>query len=205
MSVIVGHNSEDPKTQCRNYSAQISEDGLLILQGLIGRQLHRVLAPCLQVAGMHFTAPSFSIQFSDEIAGKWFHNYANIRCEWSETPLTHTDFWSILVSCEDKPFGIDVASNGATMAPCTVSFYNAKPIRKIEVYEHRWSDERGGEVEAVRYDQAIRFEQEGGAPFCIACQLNGPGIATELHISESESTVSEFLEGSRLRVCIPAK
>jgi hypothetical protein len=203
-SMIAKNNSGGPDTRSGVFSAQISEDGLLILRGLIGRQLYRVLAPCLQVAGAHFTAPSFSIHFSDEIGGKWFHKYVNIRCEWSETPLTFTDYWEILISSDNKPSGIDVDSSGAIVAPCTICFYKAKPIKKIEIYEFQWSDGEGDDLEAVTYDKAIRFQHEDGTAFCIACQLNGPGDATEVHISEDETTVRQFLEDSRLRVCLTA-
>lgn len=201
--MIARNNSEDPKTEGSSYSAQISEDGLLILQGLIGRQLSRVLAPCLQVTLAHFTAPSFAIHISDEFAGKWTHKYVNISCDWSETPLTLTDYWRILIFCEDKPAGIDVDSTGAIVAPCTIYFYKAMPIKKIEVYEFGWSAGQGADAETVKYDQAIRFESEEGKAFCIATQLDGPGIATEVHISEDATTIGEFLEGSQLRVRIP--
>lgn len=203
-SMIAKNNSEDPDTQARAFSAQISEGGLLILQSLIGRQLYRVLAPCLQVAGAHFTAPSFSIHFSDEIGGRWFHKYVNICCEWSETPLTFTDYWDILISCENKPSGINVDSSGAIVAPCTICFYKAKPIKKIELYEFQLSAGQGSDLETVTYDKAIRFEHEGGTAFCIACQVNGPGDATEVHVSEDEATISQFLNGSRSRTCLTA-
>ena len=183
-------------------SAQIPEAGVEALRGLIGSQPYRVYAPCLQVAGPHLTAPSFSIPVSGEKAGEWTHKYVVIRCEWSETPRTLTDFWRILVSFEDKPNGIGVDLTGAVIAPCTINLYNAKPISKIEVYEFQLKSGEGMDLESVKYDRAIRFEQEGGKPFCVACQLDGPGIATEVHFSEDEATVREFLEGSQLRVCL---
>jgi len=195
--MITGDNSE---TSAGKYFARISQDSLPILQGLIGRQIHRVYAPCLQVAGAHIASPSFSVPLSNEIAGKWVHKYVNFRCEWSETPLTLTDWWKILVSVDNKPCGIEVDSKGAIVAPCTIHFYKSGPIKQIEVFEFEWSAGQGNEVEAVAYDNAIRFELEGGNALCIACQLNGPGIATEVHLSEDETTIGQFLEGSRLRI-----
>lgn len=203
--MISDNNPKNSESKGGVYAAQISEDGLLILRGLIGRQIFRVLAPCLQAAGAHFAAPSLSIPFSDEVAGKWSHRYVNIRCEWSETPLTLTDYWDILITCENRPTGIDVDSRGAVVAPCTINFYMATPIKKIELYEFLWPVEPGDCTEAVRYDQAIRFEREDGTAICVACQLDGPGIATEVHISEDEVTIREFLEGSNLRVSMTAR
>jgi hypothetical protein len=200
--MIANNNSEGSDAQEGMYSAHISESGLFVLQGLTGRHLHTVFTPCLQVAGMHLTAPSFSIPLSEKTAEKWVHRYVNISCEWSETPLMLQDYWNILASCEDKPSGIDVDSRGAIIAPCTINFYKAEPIKKIEIYEFQWSAGQETDLEAVTYDQAIRFEHEGGTAFCIACLLDGPGIATEVHISEDEKTISQFLQGSRLRTCL---
>jgi hypothetical protein len=108
----------------------------------------------------------------------------------------------MLVSVADKPDQIDVDPSGAVVAPCTIKFYQATPVTKIEIYEFESSSEFDEGRETLRFDQAIRFEQESGRSFCVACQLNGPGVATEVHISEDEGTIHEFLDGSRLRVCL---
>jgi len=200
-AMITGDNSE---TSTGKYCTQISEAGLVVLQGLIGRQVHMVYAPCLQVAGAHLTSPSFSIPVSDQTAEKWVHKHVNFSFEWFETPLTLTDYWKIAVSIDDKPQGIEVNSTGAIVAPCTINFYESKPINRIEVFEFNWSAGQEIDMEMVTYDNAIRFECEGGRAFCIACQLNGPGIATEVHLSENEAVISEFLEGSRLRMSLTA-
>jgi hypothetical protein len=194
--------SEGLETPDADYFAQASDAGLSVLRSMIGNCFHSIYAPCLQVAGAHLTAPSFSIPVFDRITGHWSNRYVVIRCNWSETPLTLTDYWQMLVSCEAKPDRIDVDSTGAIVAPCTIKYFQATPIRKIEVYEFKRSPGLDQGRETVRYDQGIRFEQESGKAFCIACQLDGPGIATEVHISEDDATISQFLEGSRLRVCL---
>lgn len=195
-------HSEASVTPKSEYSALISEAGLSVLRGMIGNRFHTILSPCLQVDGAHLTAPSFSILVFDKVTRNWAEQYIVVRCKWYETPLVFSDYWQILVSCEDRPDQIDVDSAGAVVAPCTINFYLATPITKIEVYEFEWSDEVDLGRETVRYDKAIRFEQESGKTFCIACQLNGPGIATDVHISEDAATISQFLHGSRLRVCL---
>ena len=199
----VQRHSEGTETRNSEYSAQISEAGLQVLRSMIGNRFHSIYAPCLQVASAHLTAPSFSILVFDKITRNWSNQYVVIRSNRYESPVTLTDYWQMLVSCEDKPDQIDVDSTGAVVAPCTIKYYQATPVTKIEIYEFEWSDELNQVRETVRYDQAIRFEQESGKAFCIACQLNGPGIATEVHISEDEATIGQFLEGSRLRVCLP--
>ncbi len=197
--MITGNNSE---ISTGKYCAQISEAGLQALQGLIGRQIYQVYAPCLQMTGAHITSPSFSVPLSDEIAGKWVHKYVNFSCEWSETPLMFTDWWKILISIDDNPRGIDVDPTGAIVAPCTINFYGSRPIKQIEVFEFEWSAGQGADLETVTYDNAIRFESEGGKALCIACRLNGPGAATEVHLSEDETVIGQFLEGSSSRICL---
>jgi hypothetical protein len=192
----IRNNSE---ASAGKYCAQISEAGLQTLQGLIGRRIQTIYAPCLQVAGAHLTSPSFSVPLSDEIGGKWIHKYVNFSCEWFEAPLTLTDYWKVLVSIDDKPRGIDVDSTGAIVSPCTIHFYGSNLVKQIEVFEFHWTAGQGADLEAVTYDNAIRFELEGGKALCIACQLNGPGIATEVHFSDNEALISEFLEGCCMR------
>jgi hypothetical protein len=192
--------SEGFETRDAEYSAQISKTGLSVLQSMIGNRFYSIHAPCLQVAGSHLTAPSFSIPVFDRITGNWSRQYIVIQCDWSETPLTLTDYWRMLVSCDDKPDRIGVDSTGAIIAPCTIKYFRATPICKIDVYEFECSPEFDQGRETVKYDKGIRFETESGKAFCIACQVNGPGILTEVSISEDDATISQFLEGSRLRV-----
>jgi hypothetical protein len=87
----------------RIYSLQLSEASLSVLHGLVGRAVHRVYAPCLQVDKRHLTAPSISIPTSDETKDGWVHRYVIVRCEWFETPETRTDYWQLFVDNEDKP------------------------------------------------------------------------------------------------------
>lgn len=192
--------SEGLVTRDGDYSAQISEAGLSVLQSMIGNSFFSIYAPCLQVAGSHLTAPSLSIPVFDRVTGNWSRQYIVIQCNWSETPLTFTDYWQMLVSRGEKPDRIDVDPTGAIIAPCTIKYFRATPICKIDVYEFERSIEVDRGRETVKYDQGIRFETESGKTFCIACLLNGPGIATEVSISEDDETIGRFLEGSRLRV-----
>ena len=195
-----GANAERGLGVGDEYRAQISDADVSVLRSMIGNRFYTVYAPCLQVAGAHLTAPSFSIPVFDKITGNWSHRYVVIRCEWSETPVALSDYWQMYVSCESDPHGIEVNSTGAIVAPCTIKYFQATPISKIEIYEFRWSAGLKNGQETVVYDQAIRFEQENGKAFCIACQLDGPGVATEVHISEDEETIRQFLEGAHLRM-----
>jgi hypothetical protein len=191
--------SVSAEAQNSEYSVRISDDGLSVLRSMIGNRFHTIYAPCLNVAGADLAAPSLSILVFDRVTGNWRNEYIVIRCNWHETPLMLNDYWQILVSREDKPNQIDVNSTGAVVAPCTINYYQATPITKIEVYEFEWVDQG---QESIRYDNAIRFEQGNGQAFCVACQLNGPGIATDVHISEDPVVISQFLAGSRLRLCL---
>jgi hypothetical protein len=165
---------------------------------LIGRTVHTIYAPSLQVAGKHLTAPSLALPVLEDR----IHRYAVVRCRWSETPHTYTDYWEVLVSSEDKPGGFEVNSENALVEPCTINFFDATPINRIEIFSFEWSAGEGHRLETVEYDRAIRFQLEDGSAFCISCQLDGPGIATEVHISEDEGTIRQFLQGSRLRLTV---
>jgi hypothetical protein len=177
-----------------------SEVSLSALRSLLGRTVHRIYSPCLQIAGSHIASPSLSIPLTDHDGTVWIHHYVVIRCEWFETP-DGNDFWQFLVAGESKPAGIEVDDQRGIIAPCTIEFFGASPVNKIEIYESN-SHPKKFRNEGVSYDQAIRFCQESGKSFCIACQLNGPGIATEVSISEDDETIKSFLEDSRLRATI---
>jgi hypothetical protein len=188
----------------RRYSLQLSKASLSVLRGLVGRAVHRVYASCLQVDKRHLTAPSISIPTSDETKDGWVHRYVIVRCEWFETPETRTDYWQLFVDNEDKPSGIDLSDSKGIVAPCTINFYgHSSPIMKVEVYKFSWPANEQVDAENVIYDRAIRFQRQDGSSFCIACQLNGPGIATEVNISDEEETIADLLSGCTLRVSIP--
>jgi hypothetical protein len=184
------------------HSTEMSVDSLNALKLLIGRSVHSVLSPCLQAAGQHFTSPSFSISISDQTIEGWRHRYINFRCDWFEAPVFLRDYWTIHVEETKHPIGIDVNASGAIVAPCTINFYRAQPIQRIEVYRLHDRAQNESQAEEVSYDKAILFRTESGRRFCIACQLNGPGIATEVHLSEQEETILELIEGSKLRLTI---
>jgi hypothetical protein len=185
-----------------HYSAQISADDLLVLNKLIGITVHRVYASCLQVRGQHLTAPNFAIPITSEMNAQRIHKYFNFRCKWFETPHTLTDYWQIVVSHDDKPHDFEVHPEKGLIAPCTVNYFRTAPINKIEIYEFQSSAGEGQNLEAVTYDKAIHVHLADGKSFGIACQLNGPGIATEVHISDHDETIETFLDGSRLRLSI---
>ena len=201
-SVDATEPSDGPTENSGIYSAQISDAGLSVLKGLIGRTINLVYASCLQVAGRDLTAPSLSIPTLDEIDGRWIHRYVVIRCNYFETPKTWLDYWEMLVSDEEKPNGIEVNSTNAIVAPCTINFYHAEPVSRIDIFTFEWSAGEGPDTESVKFDQAIRFQLAGGKSLCVACRLDGPGIGTEVHISEDEETIAEFLKDSRLRLSI---
>ncbi len=168
-------------------------DGIALLRALPGFTLHRILAPCLQVAGQHFAAPSFSFLMGQ-------HNFLDFACEWFETPYTYTDYWRLSISRRPNPSGIDINSDGALIAPCTIQFFDTKPISGIEIYSTQWDWQGESESEHVAYDSAISFIRNDQGAFWIWCDLDGPGIATELHFSEDPATVAPFLAGAQLRL-----
>jgi hypothetical protein len=80
--------------------------------------------------------------------------------------------------------------------------YSAQPIRKIEIFEYRYAPDDEGPEESVHYDQAILFDCAEERTFCIACLLNGPGIAHDLHFSEDTGVIHEMLNGSTVRLVL---
>ena len=75
--------------------------------------------------------------------------------------------------------------------------YLAKPIRQVEIFSCHFEDD--DLEESVHYDQAILFHCEEERNFCIACMLNGPGIAEYLHFSEDKDTIQEMLREANSR------
>jgi hypothetical protein len=187
-----------------NYSAQISENGLAVLRSMIGLTVATVYASRLDVSAQHLTAPAFSIPVFSKTSGHCTNRYVVIRCDWSETPHTMSDYWRMSVSDKGAPYGIQVNSDHALIAPCSIQFYHAAPIERIQVYQFEASAGDEQCLEIVTYDQAIHFQSANGRSFCIACQLNGPGIATDVHLSEDADTITQLLEGSQLRLSITA-
>jgi hypothetical protein len=114
-----------------------------------------------------------------------------------------TDYWQLFVDNEDKPSGLDFSEAKGIVAPCTINFYgHSSPILRVEVYEFSWPADVQLGAENVVYDRAIHFQRQDGSSFCIACQLNGPGIATEVHVSDDDETIAHLLSGCTLRVSI---
>jgi hypothetical protein len=119
---------------------------------------YSLLAGC----GWHFTAPSLSIE-------KGSKAYIAISCEWFETPHSWADYWRIVISETSIPKGIEVRSDGALVAPCTISLYNAEPISSIEVHSNRWDWSHDDEEEHVEYDSALLFHMTDSRVFCVWC------------------------------------
>jgi len=185
------------------HTAQISESSILALKSLIGRQVHRVYAPSLDVAGTHVAAPSFSVSISDQIGDAWVHRFVNLKATWSETPRFMNDYWEIQASDDQTPVGISVNAENAMLSPCSISFYEngGSMIARIEIYSLSVSDFED-DNESVLYDKALQFVRENGSSFCVACQLNGPGIAEFVRLSEDPKVIQEFLEDCALRLTL---
>lgn len=185
------------------YSRQLSPVSLLALRDLVGRIIHRVYSPCLQVHHRHLTSPSLSIPISEESAEGWAHRYVAFKCEWFETPEDSIDYWQLIVSSDETPDGIEYSSSRGLIAPCTIQTNgHNSPIQAVEIYTFSWPAAQQENGENVVYDRAIRFERKDGGSFCISCQLDGPGIATEIHFSDDEETISDLLKGATVRLRI---
>ena len=178
-----------------SFAEVIHLDGASIaaLRSLIGSRSYRILTPCLQVAGRHFTAPSLSIE-------KRLNAYIAIGCEWFETSHSWANYWRIVISETSIPRGIEVRSDGALIAPCTIRFYNAEPISSIEVHSSRWDWSHDDEEEHVEYDSALLFHMTDSRVFCVWCHPNGPGILTEVQFTEDRELISEILKSTQLRL-----
>jgi len=179
---------------------QISQDTLDALRVLIGRQIHTIYAPVLAVAGTHVSAPSFAISISDQVGDQWVHRFLNFKALWSETPRFLNDSWELLAFEDEAPLGISQNSDKAMLAPCSVSFYEngSSVISSIKIYTCSVLDVED-ESESVMYDKVIQIARDNGSSFCIACQLNGPGIAEDVHLSEDPLVIQSFLDGCQLR------
>lgn len=183
--------------------AQIAQSSISALSVLIGRQIHRVYAPSLDVAGTHVAAPSFSVPISDQIGDAWVHRFVNLKAIWSETSRFLNDYWELQASDNHAPIGISVNAENALVAPCSIVFYEngGSRITCIEIYSLSVSDLEDDD-ESVLYDKALRFVRENGSCFCVACQLNGPGLAEFVRLSEDPKVIQEFLEGCHRRLAL---
>jgi hypothetical protein len=165
------------------------------LRNLIGITPHRILTPCIQVAGTHFTSPSLSIERGRK-------SYTSISCVWFESPHTFKDYWRLSVIETPSPAGIEVRSDGAIVAPCTINLFGATPIASIEIYGSRWEWSDDEAEERVEWDSALLFRLLDNQHFCVWCQLDGPGIATEVSFTESNELTAEVLREAALRIRI---
>ena len=177
-----------------NQSNFLSDDSISTLRRLLGVSIHTIYTPTLDAAGAHLAAWSLSMLISKD-------KFVNFSCEWSETPRFLNDSWLVKVSESSNPIRIERNETGALVAPCTISIYFAKPIRKIEIFNHDWEDDQDSE-ESVHYDQAILFHCEEERDFCIAYMLNGPGLAEYLHFSEDKFVIQDMLSQSKSRLVL---
>ena len=176
-------------------TVHLDDESQRSLMNLIGVRPSRILTPCIQLAGMHLTSPSLSIERARQ-------SYSAISCVWFESPHTFKDYWHLSITETPSPAGIEVRSDGAIIAPCTINLFDATPISSIEIYNSRW-DWSGGEAEErVEWDSAILFHLQDRRRFCVWCQVDGPGIATEVSFTESQELITGALIGAALRIRI---
>jgi hypothetical protein len=174
-------------------SCLISDESISILRQLLGISIHTLFAPHLDAAGAHLASPSLAMLLEK-------NRYLNFTCERFETPHYLNDSWQIRIAQSSNPLDIPQNSSGALIAPCTINMYGTHSITKIAIYEYLRMEE---EVEeSVQYDQSILFECSDGHSFCIACMLNGPGIATYLHFSEDKKVIQEMTGESHVRLIL---
>lgn len=169
----------------------LSEQSIAVLRSLVGKTIHTIWSPDLHAAGAHLAAWTLSMLLEKD-------SFINFSCEWSETPKFLNDSWQITVTTGTDPLNIPKNDSGAYISPCNIHMYSSGPIRKIEIFEYSYKSTHEGIEEAVHYDQALLFHCEARS-FCIACMLNGPGIATSMHFSEDASVVQEMIRESTVR------
>jgi len=95
-----------------------------------------------------------------------------------------------------------VRSDGAIVAPCTINLFGATPISSIEVYSSRWEWSSGEAKECIEWASALLFHLQDRRRFCVWCQLDGPGIATEVSFTESLDAIQHALIDAELRLRI---
>jgi hypothetical protein len=172
----------------------LSAASVSTLRRLLGTSIHTIFAPTLDAAGAHLAAWKLSMLLQKNL-------FVNFACKWSETPRYLNDSWLIEIEESNEPSDIPLDASGALIAPCTITMYEAKPIRKIEVFEYH--DDLDKEIEeSVCYDRAILFTCEGNRRFCISCMLNGPGTANYLHFSEDDAVIQQMISETTMRISL---
>ncbi len=186
------------------YEARVSQDTISALKTLIGRQVHTIYAPVLAVAGAHLAAPSFAISISEQILGRWVHRFLNLKAVWSETPRFMNDLWELQAFEGATPLGISTNAENAMVSPCSIHFYEngGSEVTTIRVYTLS-APELADASESVVYDKVIQFVRANGSSFCIACQLDGPGIAEDVHLTEDPVLIGTFVEGCHQTLAFP--
>lgn len=99
------------------HESQVSEGTIQALKTLIGRRVHTVYAPILDVAGTHIAAQSFAILISGQIGNQWSHRFLNLKAIWSETPRFLHDYWELQAFEDQRPLGISVDAENAMLSP----------------------------------------------------------------------------------------
>ena len=183
------------------HKAQVFQETISALRVLIGRQVHTIYAPVLAVAGAHVAAPSLAISISDQVGGRWVHRFLNLKAVWSETPRFMNDYWELQAFEGPAPLGISTNAESAMISPCSIHFYGAGglEVTNIRVYTYSAPDLEDAS-ESVIYDKVLQFQRANGSSFCIACQLNGPGLAEDVHLTEDPVIIQAFLEDCQQRL-----
>jgi hypothetical protein len=89
--------------------------------------------------------------------------------------------------------------DGVIVSPSTINHFGATPISSIEIYSSQWKWSDGETEESVEWDSALLFHLQDHRRFCVWCQLDGPGIATEFSFTESHELIAEVLSEAALR------
>jgi len=144
---------------------------------------------------MHITSPSLSIECGPQA-------YSAISCAWFESAHSFKDYWRLSIAETASPAGIEVRSDGAIVSPCTINLFGATPISSIEIYSSQWKWSDCEAEERVEWDSALLFYLQDRRRFCIWCQLDGPGIATEVSFTESLDVIQHALIDAALRLRI---
>jgi hypothetical protein len=194
----------DRITAMAGHGSEISEDTFSALKALVGRHVYTVYAPVLAVAGTHVAAPSFAISLSDQVGDQWVHSFLNLKATWSETPRFLNDSWELQAFEARSPLGIEVNAENAMMSPCSVHFYEngGSEVINIRVYSLSLLDQ-DDPSESVVFDKALELMRANGTSFCIACQLNGPGIAEDVHLTEDPVVIKTLTDACQIRLTFP--
>jgi hypothetical protein len=177
------------------YERRLSVESIDVLRGVLGRSVCTFYSSHLDVMGRHVAASALSLSLFEP------NQSVTIRADYFETPHTMTDYWQMHVHQQRYPHGVEI-QDGAMFAPCSITLFPSSPISAIEIYEAEGTAREKSEIENVLYDQAIIFRRVDGKFFCMACHLNGPGIAEDIHYTDDDVVLSQLLEISRLRLVL---